>query len=75
MKKEKIDVVMTQKQEVSICPYCGETPIVEVEINKKVFESDTVSHEEVICPCCGLSAPRKVWNALGEVIDEAIAKD
>lgn len=68
MLKARMNVITMQEQDVSLCPYCGATPAVEVKIKKSVTESDSISHEEVTCPCCGLGASRKIWEAISKAI-------
>ena len=74
MLKTRMNVITMREQEVSLCPYCGATPIVSVEIKKHAMESHSISYEEVTCPCCGLSSSRKVWEALCETRDNPIAE-
>ena len=68
----RLNIITMQEQEVSVCPYCGATPMIEVTIKKHPMESDNISHEEVTCPCCGLGSSREVWEALCKEIDHPI---
>lgn len=75
MIKAKINIVTMQEQDIPICPYCGTIPIVEVIVKKSPMESDSVSLQEVSCPCCGLCASRQVWEDICQAIDAPISKN
>lgn len=76
MKSTKMQIVTTQTEEIFNCPYCGSVPEVTVSVEKKL--TDTISHithTEVCCTACGLSAPISVWQHLSENIEEKICKE
>lgn len=75
MLKARTNVITIQEQDVSLCPYCGATPSVEVKIKKSVMENDSISHEEVTCPYCGLSASREIWEAISKAIAHPISEN
>ena len=74
MIKTKQNAAQTIEMEVPNCPYCGAEPLVEVQIKKENTASDTVSHTEVNCYCCGLGAPLKVWEELASKFTNPIAE-
>jgi len=75
MNKKRMKIVMMGDTKVSLCPYCGTEPRVEVDIEKKDFYNDNVSKQEITCYCCGLSAPISVWEAIADNFGESIVKE
>lgn len=75
MKKTEVRAAKTVKEIISNCPYCGAEPLIEVEVSKKNTESDTISHRDVICYCCGLSAPVNVWESIADNFENPICEE
>jgi hypothetical protein len=74
MQKTKISIVDNKEIEIPICPNCGGNPVVASTIQKYNFNSDMVTHQEVTCPYCGLSAPFDVWFAVASAIQEPVSE-
>jgi DNA-directed RNA polymerase subunit RPC12/RpoP len=62
METVKMNIVSTKEIEIPKCPYCGGKPNVAVAIKQEDFKSDSIVHQEVTCPYCGMSAPIEVWE-------------
>lgn len=75
MNKNKMRIVMMGEAKISLCPYCGAEPSVEVDIEKKAFDNDKATKQEVTCYCCGLSAPISVWETIADNFEESIIKE
>lgn len=75
MNKNNMTIVMMGERKISLCPYCGAEPNIEVDVKKKSFYNDRISNQEVTCYCCGLSAPIDVWEAIADNFEKSIVKE
>lgn len=75
MKKERLSVVAMKDIHISLCPYCGETPIVAVDTREDFWKSTIITNQEVKCPSCGLTAQPDVWEAIASRFEESICDE
>ncbi len=75
MNTTKIKIIAMQDYEIPNCPYCGVTPEVVTNWSGDPNSSEYILGREVICQCCGLSAPFNVWEEICGRIEEPVSDE